>query len=240
MTFHQNSLQSNFHINPFQTAMSWSQEVFPTSFPPACNTSLVQKKIPSSEVTAICSLSAIRAGSCCSLCAYLQTMHKSISVIALSLAELALTVLCFALRAGKVLITHPCFGCCWAGIPPINGLGVGKVLGGYRNYQRKHHCSRPHNVSSAIQPRKGGGRKDICYLQCLPSRATSSPAEALLYRKWLNIAWWWGVENKFFFLFACACTNFCCCLSKLPYLNLQAVFISPLDFKLHTIVIKMS
>lgn len=53
----------------------------------------------------------------------------------------ALSVLCFAWVAGKVLITHPSFGSCWVVLAqpqlclstlphPIKGLGMGKVLGG--------------------------------------------------------------------------------------------------------------
>lgn len=70
----QNSLQQNFPINPFQTTISWSQRFSQPVF------HLMQKKIPCSEVTAMCS------GSCHSLSAHLQTMHKSTSVIALGLA----------------------------------------------------------------------------------------------------------------------------------------------------------
>lgn len=51
----------------------------------------------------------------------------------------ALTVLGFALGAGKALRTHRSFGYCWAGlaqhqlflpsIPPIKRMGLGKILG---------------------------------------------------------------------------------------------------------------
>ena len=66
----------------------------------------------------------------------------------LSLAEMELIfpiadliVLCFVLVARKVLMTHQCFGYCWAVLPQHQGclaniapltsrLGVGKILGG--------------------------------------------------------------------------------------------------------------
>ena len=131
----------------------------------------------------------------------------------------ALIVLCFALVAGKGLITKQCFCCCWAmlrqhhrclyNIPPESPsrLGVGKVLGWYitriadPNWPKEY--STPYDVHSTIKAK----RKQKCVwgrhllLQCLSSRAITMCTEALLPGKCLDIGCWWEVENKSFVFF---------------------------------------
>ena len=146
----------------------------------------------------------------------------------------ALIVLCSVLVARKVLITHQCFGYCWAvlaqhqgclsNIPPLTSrLGVGKILGGDTartadpNWPKGY--SMPYDVCSAIKARRRRNKGGAFVYLCLSSGATATHTETLLPRKRLDIAFWWEVENKVFWFSLLLCATFAFALLNCPYLD---------------------
>ena len=123
----------------------------------------------------------------------------------------ALIELCSALVARKVSVTHQCFGCCRAVLAQHQGCLsniplTSRLRGGDTartadpNWPKGQ--SRPYDICSAVKAKRKEEGRGHLLLRHLSSRATATRTEALLPRKWLDIACWWEVENKSF-VFLC-------------------------------------
>lgn len=146
----------------------------------------------------------------------------------------ALTVLCSALVAGKVLVTHQCFGFfsqdqhCLSNIPSIKGLGVGKILDAQLSQQTQiNQRGILYDVSSDIKAKERRRKRGSLLFTMFAFQSSCYACWNSFSQEVAAIACQWEVNNKpISFLFACVHTNIHFSLSKLSYHNLWLCSIS--------------
>lgn len=136
--------------------------------------------------------------------------------------------LCFALVAVTALVSHSLTAYCWAVLAQPSGpflqppypktWRIGWAIGGEVDISRSDDLNWPKGYSIPYEYltqqqklKKGKLKGGILTMKSLSFQATMARFENLLPKTWMNIAYWWQVENIFFFFFTKPPLVFCCC-----------------------------